>query len=132
MKEKTVPATKEKKDLQTTREENRYLCPAVDIYEIENELVVVCDVPGVPKDGIQVGVDDNILTIRATAMNREEDVSKEVYREYSLADYFRQFELSEEVDQDKITAEMKHGVLRIVLPKAERVKPRKIDIKVHG
>lgn len=104
----------------------------MDIYETQNELVVVCDVPGVAKDGIDVGVDDNVLTIKAHAMDREEDVSKEVYREYRLADYFRQFELSEEVDQERISAELKHGVLKVILPKSEKAKPRKIDIKVHS
>ncbi|MBN1295176.1 Hsp20/alpha crystallin family protein [bacterium] len=131
MMEKTVPVKQEEKELQSTREETRYLCPAVDIYETENELFVVCDVPGVAPEGISVGVDNNILTIQARAMDRAEDVSKEAYREYRLSDYYRQFELSELVDQDKISAQLRHGVLKIILPKAEKVKPRTIDIKVE-
>ncbi len=132
MTEKTVPVKKESGDLQITREETRYLKPAVDIYETEAALIVVCDVPGVDKSGITVGVDNNILTIEGKTIDREEDVSKEVHREYRLANYHRQFELTEVIDQDKISAELKHGVLTITLPKAEKAKPKKIDIKVNG
>ncbi|MGB3977275.1 MAG: Hsp20/alpha crystallin family protein [bacterium] len=132
MTEKTVPVKKESGDLQITREETRYLKPAVDIYETEAALVVVCDVPGVDKSGITVGVDNNVLTIEGKTLDREEDISKEVHREYRLANYHRQFELSEVIDQDKISAELKHGVLTITLPKAEKAKPKKIDIKVKG
>ena len=132
MTEKTVPVQKESGDLQITREETRYLKPAVDIYETEAALIVVCDVPGVDKSGITVGVDNNILTIEGKTIDREEDVSKEVHREYRLANYHRQFELTEVIDQDKISAELKHGVLTITLPKAEKAKPKKIDIKVNG
>ena len=81
MTEKTVPTRQEKKDIQTTREETRYLCPSVDIYETENELVVVCDVPGVSEDGISAGVDNNILTIEGKTLDREEDITKELFRE---------------------------------------------------
>lgn len=132
MTEKTVPVKKESGDLQITREETRYLKPAVDIYETEAALIVVCDVPGVDKSGITVGVDNNILTIEGKTLAREEDISKEVHREYRLANYHRQFELTEVIDQDKISAELKHGVLTITLPKAEKAKPKKIDIKVKG
>lgn len=132
MTEKTIPVKKEANDIQTTREETRYLIPAVDIYEREHELVVICDVPGVDQSGISVGVDENILTIEGKTLDREEDVSKEIHREYRLANYYRQFELSDVIDQEKISAELKHGVLTITLPKAEKAKPKKIDIKVNG
>ena len=130
MTEKTVPAKREDSKLQETREETRFLCPAVDIYEREDKLVVVCDLPGVGKDGVSIDVDDGILTIKGKSIDREEDISKEVHREYMLEDYYRQFKLSEQVDQEKISAELKHGVLTVILPKAEKAKPRKIDIKV--
>jgi HSP20 family protein len=132
MTEKTVPIKKEAANLQATREETRYLIPAVDIYEKSDALVVVCDVPGVGQSGISVGVDNNILTIEGKTIAREEDVSKEVHREYRLANYHRQFELSEVINQDKITAELKHGVLTINMPKAEKAQPKSINIKVEG
>ncbi len=132
MTEKTVPVKRESSDVQTTREEMRYLLPAVDIYEIDDALVVVCDVPGVDQSGISVNVDNNILTIEGKTLDREEDISKEVHREYRLVSYHRQFELTEVIDQEKISAELKHGVLTINLPKAEKAKPKKINIKVKG
>ena len=89
-------------------------------------------VPGVDQSGISVGVDENILTIEGRTLDREEDVSKEIHREYRLSNYYRQFELSDVIDQDKITAELKHGVLTVKLPKAEKAKPKKIDIKVKS
>jgi len=132
MTEKTVPVKKEDRAVPITREETRYLKPAVDIYETEEALVVVCDVPGVDKTGITVGVDNNILTIEGKTLDREEDISKEMHREYRLASYHRQFELTEVIDQDNISAELKHGVLTLTLPKAEKAKPKKIDIQVKG
>ncbi|MBN1879353.1 Hsp20/alpha crystallin family protein [bacterium] len=132
MTEKTVPVKKDGGDIQATREDARYLIPAVDIFETENELVVICDVPGVDQAGISVGVDENILTIEGRTLDREEDLSKEIHREYRLSNYHRQFELSDVIDQEKISAELKHGVLTITLPKAEKAKPKKIDIKVNG
>ncbi len=132
MTEKTVPIKRESTDLQATREDARYLIPAVDIFERENELVVICDVPGVDQTGVSVGVDENILTIEAKTLDREEDASKEIHREYQLANYHRQFELSDVIDQEKITAELKHGVLTITLPKAEKAKPKKIDIRIKS
>lgn len=107
----------------------RYVTPPVDIYETENGLVVVADLPGVSKEGLDVGVEDDILTIRG--VSRDSLPGKPVYREFALGDYFRQFELSDKVDRAKITAELKHGVLTLTLPKAEAAKPKKIDVKVH-
>ena len=130
MTEKTIPAKLDKTDLQNTREENRFQSPAVDIYEREDDLIVVCDLPGVAKEGVSVDVDNNTLTIKGSTIEREEDISKEIHREYILEDYYRQFKLSEQVDQAKISAELKNGVLTITLPKAEKAKPRKIDIKI--
>ncbi len=128
MTEKTIPIKREEQDMATTREEERYLKPPVDIYEENHDLVVVCDMPGVAHDGINVSVDNNILTISGKVNHT--DRNDEIYREFRLMSFFRQFELSEEVDQEKITAELKNGVLRVVLPKMEKVKPKKIQISV--
>jgi len=128
--ETKVPVRKEETQLarSETREPTRYIVPAVDIYETPDGLTLVADVPGVGKDGLDVKVEDSILTIRGRV--DEKTRPDATYEEFELADYFRQFELSEVVDQGKISAQLRHGVLTLTLPKAEKAKPRKIDIRI--
>jgi HSP20 family molecular chaperone IbpA len=131
MAEKTV-ATSETPNMTTTAEgtrtRERYVAPPVDIYELPEGLVVMADVPGVKKDDLDVRVENNILTIRGRASHAVQGTP--VYREYELMHYFRQFELGDKVDQSKIQADFKHGVLTLTLPKAEEAKPRKIAVSV--
>lgn len=111
-----------------TREPMRYLTPAVDIYETDNGLTVVADMPGVAGDDLDIQVEDNILTIQGeTTLRRRNAPTTE---EYNLYNYFRQFELSEDVDHEHIDAKLKNGVVTLILPKAERAKPRRIEVKV--
>ena len=112
-----------------TREENRYMVPPVDIYETDKALAVIVDLPGVHKDGVDIRVDQGILTIKGKI--RYQPPKNLVRGEFGLLDFFRQFQLSDEVDQGKITAESKNGVLTITLPKAEKAKPRQIEVKVR-
>ena len=112
----------------STREEGRYMTPPVDIYETDDALVVVADVPGARRDDIALRVDEGILTISARiAHDRPEDT---LHREFELASYHRQFRLSDAVDTERIAADLKHGVLRVRLPKAERMRPRTIAVEV--
>ncbi len=111
-----------------TREEGRYLTPPVDIYETENDLVVLVDLPGVGQDGVDVRVDDGLLTIQGRTTPRRGD--DPVYREFGLVSFHRQFQLSDQVDHEKITGELRHGVLTVRLPKAEKVKPRRVQVTV--
>lgn len=111
-----------------TRETERYLAPPVDIYEKEDGLVVIADLPGVEKDGVNVQVERGVLTIEAkTSYGIPQDA---VQREFGLTNYFRQFELNSEVDQSRISANLKHGVLTIELPKQEQAKPKQIEVKI--
>lgn len=127
MKETTVPANTENK-APDTREETRTLTPPVDIFEREDGLVVVADLPGVEKDEVEVNVEKNVLTLKAKAKHQ---LDKEIARrEFQLLPFFRQFQLSDSVDQAKISAEMKYGVLTIHLPKVAEQQPRKISVKV--
>ena len=131
MAEKTV-ATRSQQTRTPSREETRsqeqYVTPPVDIYETPEGLIVKADLPGVARDGMDIRVENNLLTIRAIAAHVAP--GDPVYREYGLVNFFRQFELNERVDQSKISAELNHGVLTLNLPKAEETKPRKIDVKV--
>jgi len=127
MAENTVPAKVENRSLET-RDESRYLVPPVDIYETGKNLVVVADLPGVDKDGLSIRVEDDILTINGKP--HDGLPGDAIGTEFELLDFYRQFRLGEEVDRQKITADLKHGVLTIVLPKVEKAQPREIDVRV--
>ncbi|MGA7875582.1 MAG: Hsp20/alpha crystallin family protein [Desulfoferrobacter sp.] len=121
----------EKQELQTKSESTRNVpifIPAVDIYESENELTLLADMPGVPIDNVDIDLNDDQLTIKGTAA-AEEQGGTALLREYSVGDYYRQFTVSSAIDREKIKASMKDGVLKLVLPKAEAAKPRKIEVK---
>jgi len=130
MAEKTVPqhAADEEARKEVTRSQERYVTPAVDIYETLEGLVVKADLPGVAKDGLDLRVENNLLTIRGRAGHAAP--GELLYREYELAHFFQQFELNDKVDQLNISAELKNGVLTLKLPKAEEAKPRRIDVHV--
>lgn len=130
MAEKSVPQTQDQRvptAQERSREDARYVAPPVDIYEQTDRLVLIADVPGAQKDGVNVNVENNILTLEANAPEAESDDA--VYREYQLANFYRQFEFSETIDAEKISAELKNGVLTVHLPKVEKVKPRQIAVK---
>ena len=131
MPEKTIPIKKEQKrplNKEQTRQEERYLSPPVDIFDTAEGLTVVADLPGVEKNDLDVGVHDNILTIKGKPKHIIQGTP--ISREYSLMNFYRQFQLGEEVDQEKITADLTQGVLTLHLPKAEKAKPKKIKINI--
>ncbi len=120
MAEQTVAAPEAQKPPMTerTRHHERYVTPPVDIYETRDGLVVLADVPGVAKEALEVRVDHNVLTIRGQA--RHVVPGEVTYREDDLANFFRQFELSDTVDQSHITADLKSGVLTLHLSRLRK------------
>ena len=102
--------------------------PAVDILENVNDITILADMPGVESKNVDIDLRDNQLTIvgRVEPIENEKEVS--LYKEFNWGDYFRQFTLSNVIDQAKITAKMDQGVLKLVLPKAEKAKPQKIKV----
>ncbi len=131
MAEKTVPvsgAPQRKVEPEVTRARERYVRPPVDIYETAEALVLMADLPGVVKESLEVRMEDAVLTIQAKASHAAP--GDPIYREYDLNGFFREFELSEEIDQQKVSAELRHGVLTLYLPKKEKAKPRQIEVKV--
>jgi HSP20 family protein len=131
MAEKTVdtPDTQERATQpEDTRTRERYVTPAVDIYEMPEGLVVIADVPGVTPDHFDVRVDHHILTIWGQAAHGPS--GEPTYREYELVTYFRQFDLSAKVDESKIAADLKHGVLTLTLSKVAEAQPRQIAVAV--
>jgi HSP20 family protein len=111
-----------------TRAQERHMLPPVDIYETSESLVLIADLPGVAKEDLALRVDNNVLTLQGKASHAAS--GEAIYREYELVNFFRQFELSEQVDQENIAADFKHGVLTLHLPKVEKPKPRQIEVKV--
>lgn len=112
----------------TTREESRYQIPPVDIFESEGGLTVVVDLPGVSRESVEVRVDNGVLTIQGK--NAPKATGMSVASEFALYDYFRQFQLSDQVDQEKISADLKCGVLTLRLPRMAKAQPRQIPIQV--
>ncbi len=110
-----------------TTELARYITPDVNIYENADGYVLEAELPGVNREGLDITVDANELTIvghRATA----EVAGDALYRESVVADYRRAFELDPAIDTAKISAHIEQGVVTVQLPKSERVKPRKITV----
>jgi HSP20 family molecular chaperone IbpA len=107
----------------------RKLVPAVDIYEDEQSVVLLADVPGVAEDGIDITVDRGVLTLHAHTKQTAPAGFKPIYEEYVPADYERQFTLGDAIDSARISASVTNGVLKLELPKAARAVPRKISVK---
>ena len=124
----TIAPTTSETQAPSTREESRFLAPPVDIFETEEGLLVVADLPGVAQEDVSVRVDNNTLTLQGRT--RHIAPGQTVRAEYQLLDFYRQFLLGEEVDQQRISAEIKQGVLTVRLPKAERAHPKEIKVKV--
>jgi HSP20 family protein len=124
---------KEKKEVTTPAELTKpglVFNPAVDIFETERELTLLADLPGVKAKDLKIDLKDNVLTLTADETPHEGPEEKDVVREYRTGTYYRQFSLSDTIDQSKIEAVMKEGVLRLILPKVEAATPRKIPVKV--
>lgn len=120
-------AEKEKNGSQAVAE-LPYAAPDVNIYETEHDFVLQAEMPGVNKDGLEVTLEGSTLTF--VGRRSDEPVQgTALYRESRPLNYRRIFELDPSVDTEKISAEMQQGVLTLKLPKAEKVKPRKIQIK---
>ena len=114
-------------ETERTRECACYV-PRTDIYETEQEIILLADMPGVSVKNLDITLEKNVLTILGTNdLPLPQDFSLE-YQEYEPGDYQRSFTLSEEIDREKINATMKNGVLRLTMPKAGPAKTRKISV----
>jgi HSP20 family molecular chaperone IbpA len=105
--------------------------PAVDIFENDNTIAVLADMPGVKAQDLKIDLREDVLTLSAHVDAPESSGETNVLREYESGTFFRQFTLSEVIDQAKIDAKLTNGVLRLELPKQERAKPRQITVKTN-
>ena len=112
---------------ESTMPARRYL-PVTDIFETADALKVILEMPGVDKDGVDVRVENDLLTIDGQVDFSKYQGLQPVYTEYNVGNYARSFQLSSKIDQERITADLRDGVIILVLPKAEKAKPRKIKV----
>jgi HSP20 family protein len=106
----------------------RTFLPTADIYEDRDSLKVLLEMPGVEKGNVNVHVEDGVLFVEGRLDLAKYRGLQPLYTEYNIGNYSRSFRLSNAIDQDKIAAELKDGVLTLTLQKAEKAKPRTIQI----
>lgn len=106
----------------------RTFLPTTDIYEDRDSLKVILEMPGVEKGNVEVRVEEGILFVEGRLDLAKYRGLQPLYTEYNIGNYSRSFRLSNAIDQDKIDAELKDGVLSLTLPKAEKAKPRTIQV----
>jgi HSP20 family protein len=126
--ELTKQETPANQQLERTRNRRTFL-PTADIYETANEIIVLADMPGVDEKNVNLTLERNVLTIDGDVDDEHLERHTLTYQEYSVGDYHRAFTLSNEVDREHIEASVKDGVLRLVLPKAEPAKAKKISVR---
>jgi HSP20 family protein len=115
---------------ESARHAETALIPPVDVIEDATGITLRADLPGVPKDKLNLHVDADTLTIEGEVSIAMPDKMEASYAELTVPRYRRVFTLSKELDGGKVSAELKHGVLQLRIPKAEHAQPRRIDIKV--
>ena len=122
---------KEKQEIAAPAEqtlEGLVFTPEVDIFETETAITLLADIPGVTPDKLNIDLRDNVLTITGDVDRVDVAGEESLVLEYETGRYFRQFTLSEVIDQNKIDAHLSQGVLRLSLPKVEKATPRRIAI----
>ena len=135
--------TEETRDLQVQETEKREVAetdaertrdglafvPRADIYETDDEIVVVADVPGVDESTVDITLENNVLTINGYVEMEQPEGYSLAYAEYRVGDYQRAFTLSDQIDREGIEATVKDGVLRLHLPKITEARVKKIAIR---
>jgi HSP20 family molecular chaperone IbpA len=124
-------AVREKKELAAKEESTvagRYYVPPADIYETDEALVVLMEMPGVARDNINVSLENDALRVEGRVEFSKYEGLEPVYTEYNVGHYTRSFTLSRKIDQERIAAQMQDGVLTLTLPKAKEAQPRRITI----
>ena len=123
---------KDKKEVTSPVEQTRpgrVFTPVVDIFETEQALTLLADMPGVKPDNLDIDLRDNTLTLTGDVQAFDTKGEEVLLAEYETGKYYRQFTLSEMIDQEKIDAKLTDGVLRLTLPKVEKATPKKIEVK---
>ena len=117
-------------DPRESQAQQRAVVPPVDVFEDETSITLLADLPGVSRDQLNVRVDGETLLLEATAATAGPADMELVYGELQCPAYRRQFTLSRELDTQRIEAQLRDGVLRLTIPKAEEARPRRIQVQV--
>jgi HSP20 family protein len=124
--------TKEKQELSTPQEQTRpgrYYVPDVNIYEFDDSLKLWAEMPGVREKDLDITLKDGVLTIVGKVATEMYAGLRPRYTEYNVGNYYREFALNESIDEAKIKATLRNGVLELELPKKEQAKPKKIEVR---
>jgi len=106
-----------------------YFVPATDIYETDEGLTLVAELPGVKAGGLEVTVEENLLVMRGRPQSEAKPDGEVLLQEFASGEFYRAFQLPADYDASKIQATLKEGVLTLKLPKSERMRPRRIEVK---
>jgi HSP20 family protein len=125
-------AVREKQELATKEEKTvpgRFYIPCTDVYETEDALTVVMEMPGVDRGSLDVALENDVLRVEGRIDFSKYQELEPVYTEYNIGHYTRSFSLSSKVDQERIGAQLEDGVLTLTLAKAAEARPRRIAVK---
>lgn len=111
-----------------SNEKKQAAVPATDILEMEDGFHILMDLPGVKPEDLSVDIEESELTIKGGSSYAEQESSRRMHTEFGANSFQRTFTLSDLVDRENVKAELKNGVLQLYLPKAEAMKPRRIQI----
>jgi HSP20 family protein len=121
----------EKKELVSRDEKTipvRYFVPTTDIFETEDALTVIMEVPGVDKEAVDINVENDVLRVEAKIDPAKYQGMEPLYTEYNVGHFARSFTLSNQIDRQNISAQLQDGVLTLTLKKAEKAMPRRIAL----
>lgn len=124
-------AVRDKQELAQQQEKTvpgRYYVPAADIFETEETLTVILEMPGVTKNSLEIQIEDDVLRVEGKIDHSAYQDVEPVYAEYNIGHYARAFTLSEKIDREAITARVEDGVLTLTLPKSKEALPRRITV----
>lgn len=125
-------AVREKQELANKEEKTtpgRYFVPAADIFETDEALTVILEMPGVQKNNVNIGLENDVLRVDGQIDFSNYKEMEPVYTEYNVGHYTRGFTLSNKIDQSRISAQLDSGVLTLTLPKAKDALPRRITLE---
>ena len=124
-------AVREKQELANKEEKTipgRYYVPAADIFETEEALTVIMEMPGVEKKNVNVALENDVVRVEGQIDFAHYQGMEPVYTEYNIGHYARGFTLSSKIDRDNISAQLDDGVLTLTLPKVKEAVPRRIAV----